>query len=114
MKLEQQIRLKERQVELAQLALSESIVELRRVLRSRLASRSAMAVGFAGGLFLGLRRRSRRNKTQRASQSKADALQANKRHGLPKHWLGSYFVWPFLLATARDLVLSHRPSRREV
>lgn len=106
MKLAQRIRLKERQAEQARRALNESIAEFRRVLHERLASRTAMALGFGGGLLLGWSRR-------RGRRAKAQTARAGTRRGLPKTWVRSYFVWPFLLATARDFMLSHRPSRRE-
>ncbi|GEM_PF-3815138 len=110
MRLAQRIRIKERQAEQARLALNESIAEFRRVLHERLASRTAMALGFGGGLLLGWsRRRGRRAKAKTAAQT----ARAGTRRGLPKTWVRSYFVWPFLLATARDFMLSHRPSRRE-
>lgn len=110
MKLSQRIHLKELQAEQARLALRESVEELRRVLHERLASRTALAVGFGGGLLLGWsRRRGRKAKPRRAGA----AVSARRRGGMPQNWLRSYFVWPFLLATARDFVLSRRPGRRE-
>ncbi len=110
MKLSQRIRLKELQAEQARLALRESVEEFRRVLHERLASRTALAVGFGGGLLLGWsRRRARKAQPGRA----AEPVSARARRGMPQNWLRSYFVWPFLLATARDFVLSRRPGRRE-
>lgn len=108
MKLLQRIHLKERQAEQARLALLQTVDEFRRVLHGRLASRTALAIGFGGGLLLGWARR-RNAKPGRAAANVA----AGARPGMPKNWLRSYFVWPFLLATARDFVLSRRPGRRE-
>lgn len=110
MRLSQRILLKERQAEQARLALRENVEEFRRVLHERLASRAALAVGFGGGLLLGWSRRRRHMKPGRAT---AAAVTNGTRRGMPQHWLRSYFVWPFLLATARDFVLSRRPGRRE-
>lgn len=109
MGIAQRIRLKEREAIQAREALGESVELFQQVLHERLASRSAMAAGFAAGLWLGWRRRSRRRQPE-ALHSKTKASGTST---LPRNWLGSYFVWPFLLATARDLVLSRRPSRRE-
>ena len=103
MKLMQRIRLKESEAQQARLALEESIRELKRALHYKLSSRTAMIVGFAGGWLLGWRPR-RRSRSQHG--------RAITSH-LPRHWLRSYFVWPFLLRTARDYLLVHRPSRRE-
>ncbi|MFL6649421.1 MAG: hypothetical protein ACJ8KO_15800 [Sulfurifustaceae bacterium] len=110
MKLRARIDQKERQAEQARLALHETTVELRRAVRARLASRTAMALGFAGGWLLGwgTRRRVRR-KRQPARVTASDKT----RRGMPQNWFRSYFVWPFLLATARDFVVARRPSRRE-
>lgn len=112
MKLTQRIHLKELQAEQARLALRENLEELRRVLHQRLASRTALAVGFGGGLLLGWSRR-RRRKAKAGRAGAAVAVSAQTRRGMPQNWLRSYFVWPFLLATARDFVLSRRPGRRE-
>jgi hypothetical protein len=102
----ERIRWKERQIEQARAALRESVIELKRVLHRRLSSRTAMAVGFAAGWLLGWRR------PRRAGGNAARAT-ARARHNLPYHWMRNYFVWPFLLRIARDLVLAQRPSRRE-
>lgn len=110
MKLAQRIRLKERQAEQARLALQDNTAEFRRVLHAKLASRTAMALGFGGGWLLGLSIQRRYRKPKPAV---APAATASQRQGLPRHWLRSYFVWPFLLATARDYLVSHRPSRKE-
>lgn len=110
MKLTRQIRLKERQIEQARLALKDSTAEFKRVLRERLSSRTALALGFAGGLVVGWSRGGRRRRPVKARVR--DAAQQVKR-GLPPHWLGGYLVWPFVLATARDFVVARRPSRRE-
>ena len=107
MKLTRRIRLKEHQAEQARLALDENMVELRRVFNAKLASRTAMALGFGGGWLLGWKVRHRKPKAS------PKAVTASQRQGLPRHWMRSYFVWPFLLATARDYVVSRRPSRRE-
>ena len=106
MNLVRRIHLKERQAEQAQLALEESIAEFRRVLKARLASRAAMTLGFAAGWLIGFVPRRRR------VPAKPQPIARAKR-GMPKNWLRSYFVWPFLLATARDFLVARRPSRRE-
>lgn len=111
--LARRIRLKEREIEQARLALRQSTDEFRRVLRERLASRTALAVGFAGGLLLGWQqRRRRRAKRSRSAAAKGDGTRLKRAAGgLPPHWLRSYVVWPFLLATARDALVSRRPTR---
>lgn len=110
MKLKAQIDLKERQADVARLALQETTVELRRVVRARLASRTAMALGFAGGWLLGWGARRRPARKRRAARA---AGGNNARRGMPSNWIRSYFIWPFLLATARDFMVARRPSRRE-
>lgn len=110
MKLTRQIRLKERQVEQARLALEESSAELRRVLHERLSSRTALALGFAGGLLFGW---SQGGKRSRPAKVKVRDAAREVKSSLPPHWLAGYLVWPFVLATARDFVVARRPSRRE-
>ena len=104
MKLRQRIRLKETEAEQARRALDESIAELKRVLHYKLSSRTALILGFGGGWLLGWR--------ARRAPSSSKARRARTSH-MPRHWLRSYFVWPFLLRTARDYLAAYRPSRRE-
>lgn len=102
MKLEQQLAVKQRQIDLARDTLNESVADFRRVLHRRLSSRTALAVGFGSGVALGwLKRRRRGPRVQ---------LPARAREAMPRHWFGHYIVWPFLLATARDWVVQHRPG----
>lgn len=110
MKLTRQIRVKERQIEQARRSLDDSRAELQRVLHERLSSRTALALGFAGGLLFGWSRGGKRS-----SPGKTGVHEAARRAkgSLPPHWLGGYLVWPFVLATARDFVVARRPSRRE-
>ena len=103
MKLESRIKLKQREIELARATIAESYGDIRHVLHRRLSSRSALAVSFGTGVALGLLKR-RRPKTARLE------LPKQARESMPKHWLGHYIVWPFLLATARDWVVSRRPT----
>ncbi len=110
MKLTRQIRLKERQIEQARLALNESRAEFRRVVHERLSSRTALALGFAGGLLAGW---SRGGKRRRPAEARMRDAIRHARHSLPPHWLGGYLIWPFVLATVRDFVVARRPSRRE-
>lgn len=117
MKLKQRIQLKEQQAELARVALSENIDEFRYVLKAKLASRTALAIGFGGGLLIGWRR-SRRTRLQKqlkqaqSMEKQRKPATASQRQGLPNHWVRSYFIWPFLLASARDFVVSRRPTGR--
>jgi len=104
MNLTQRIKLKERQAELARDAFLQTYAELRHVLYRKLSSRTALVVGFGGGLLLGLLKGKRRRPAAAPATSPV-------RGSMPKHWLGSYFIWPFLLATARDLMIARRPSR---
>lgn len=104
MKLMQDIKIKERQAQLARSAFSESYRELKYVLRRRLSSRTALVAGFSGGLALGWLKGKRRRKPPARLAQRAGG-------SMPRNWLGSYIVWPFLLSTARDLVVSRRPSR---
>lgn len=103
MKLAGQIKLKEREIELARATIAESYHDIRHVLHRRLSSRTALAVSFGTGVALGLLKR-RRPKIARLE------LPKQARESMPKHWLGHYIVWPFLLATARDWVVSRRPT----
>ena len=114
MRLSERIRLKERQAEVARLALEQTMTELRHTSRAKLASRTALAVGFGGGLALGLWKGGRRKRVgkSRRSSDKQQRIDRRMRQSMPKHWLGHYLVWPFLLATARDFVVSQRPSRQ--
>ncbi|HEX7045649.1 MAG TPA: hypothetical protein VF203_13665 [Burkholderiales bacterium] len=116
MKLMRDIRLKERQIAQARIALAQSADELQRVLQERLASRTALALGFAGGLLAGWSRGRRRRAARRMTPARERVRGVTKqaKESLPPHWLGSYLVWPFVLATARDLMVARRPtSRRE-
>ena len=106
MKLEQRIKIKERQVQLARTALVQSYSELKNVLYRKLSSRTALIVGFTGGLALGwLKGKPRKHKPAAAS------LTQQARASMPRNWLGSYIIWPFVLASARDLLIARRPSR---
>jgi len=102
--LMQHIKIKECQAQLAHNAFNQSYRELKYVLRRRLSSRTALVVGFTGGLALGWLKGKRRHKPPARLAQRADG-------SMPRNWLGSYIVWPFLLSTARDLVVSRRPSR---
>lgn len=104
MKLQRRIKLKEREMELARATIAESYNDVRRVLHRRLASRTALVVGFGTGMALGLLKRRRRTMPRLELPKQA-------RESMPKHWLGHYIVWPFLLATARDWVVSRRPTQ---
>ena len=104
MKLERHIKLKEREIELARATIAESYGDIRHVLHRRLSSRTALVAGFGTGVALGLLKRRRREASRLELQKQA-------RESMPKHWLGHYIVWPFLLATARDWVVSRRPNR---
>lgn len=103
MKLQGRIKLKEREIELARATIAESYGDMRQVLHRRLASRTALVVSFGTGVALGLLKR-RQRKAPRLE------LPQQARESMPKHWLGHYIVWPFLLATARDWVVSRRPT----
>lgn len=107
MKLQGRIKLKEREIELARETVVESYADMRRVLHRRLSSRTALALSFGSGVALGLLRRRRRQAEPRPRRLE---LPKQAREAMPKHWLGHYIVWPFLLATARDWVVSRRPS----
>lgn len=116
MKLMRDIRLKERQIAQARVALAQSTDEFRRVLQERLASRTALALGFAGGLLAGWSRGRRRRAARRATPAREHARSVGRqaKESLPPHWLSSYLIWPFVLATARDFIVTRRPtSRRE-
>ena len=110
MSLAKQARQKERQIELARRTLVESYGEGKRLVRERLSSRTALAAGFFGGVAVGLLTGGRR---KAANRKRMDGQPVTRRakESMPKHWLGHYIVWPFLLATARDLVVGRRPSR---
>jgi hypothetical protein len=109
MKLKQQIRMKELQVERAHSALNESMQEMRRVWRGRLSSKAALALSFSGGWVLGWwRLRHRRRQRERLAHS---SERLRDRLGLPPHWLGHYLIWPFLLGTAHDYLLSRRAGK---
>ena len=111
MNLRGQIRLKERQITQAHLAMHDTRSEFKRVLHDRLSSRTALAVGFTGGLLLGW---SRRKKPRKPAKSRVRDASKQVKQSMPPHWLGSYLIWPFVLATARDYMVSRRPSRSEV
>lgn len=116
MNLRGRIRRKEREIELARRALRQSSEEFRRVLHAKLSSRTALVAGFAGGVFLGWQQRRRQRRTRpppRAHQEGGRVRRLGRRatEGMPPHWLRSYIVWPFLLATARDAVVGSRPRR---
>lgn len=118
MNLRGRIRRKEREIELAQRALRSSSEEFRRVLHAKLSSRTALVAGFAGGMLLGWRQgRRRRARPEGLPLERAGGetpvRRARRRatEGMPPHWLRSYIVWPFLLATARDALVEHRPTR---
>lgn len=118
MNLRGRIRLKEREIDLAQRALAQSAAEFRRVLHAKLSSRTALVAGFAGGLLLGWqrRRRNRRRPPAGYAQDRRSSMRETGRRateGMPPHWLRSYIVWPFLLATARDALVSRRPTREQ-
>ena len=108
MKLKGRIKLKEREIELARETIAESYGDIRRVMHRRLSSRTALVLSFGSGVALGLLRRRRRQ----ASEPEHHGVELPKRarESMPKHWLGHYIVWPFLLATARDWVVSRRPG----
>ncbi len=114
MRLTKQIRLKERQAEVAKQALEQSVADLRQAWRRKLASRGALVLGFSGGLAIGFWRGGRRRTTARAEPAGSGMRRGARRArtSLPPHWLGHYLVWPFLLTTARDFVVSRRPSRQ--
>lgn len=104
MKLTQHIKLKEREIELARETVARSYAEARHVLRQRLSSRKALVLSFGSGVVLGLLKRRRPRHEPRVQ------LPKQAREAMPKHWFGHYIVWPFLLATARDWVVAHRPT----
>lgn len=111
MRLTKRIQLEELQAEQARREAQETMREFRQLLRQRLASRTALALGFAGGMALGWWRTK-----HKAAPSKAAPVKRARgaaRQSLPPHWLGKYVVWPFLLATARDFVVSRRPSSEQ-
>ena len=105
MKLAARIKVKEKQIELARSSLTESMRDVRTVLHQRLSSRTALAIGFGSGVAIGWLGRRRQRPTL--------PLPGRARESMPRHWLGHYIVWPFLLATARDWVVSRRPSLKE-
>jgi hypothetical protein len=107
MKLKGRIELKEREIELARETIAESYGDMRRVMHRRLSSRTALVLSFGSGVALGLLRR--RRQASPPEQRRVE-LPKRAREAMPKHWLGHYIVWPFLLATARDWVVSRRPS----
>lgn len=119
MGLSKQIRLKERQAEVARAAFEQSVTELRGAWRRKLASRSALVIGFSSGLAVGFWRGGRR-RHRAVPEARYDRGPSRARRGaervrtsLPPHWLGHYLVWPFLLSTARDYLVSRRPGRQE-
>lgn len=106
MNLQQRIKVKERQARLARAAFVQSYAELKHVLYRKLSSRTALTVGFTGGLALGwLKGKPRKHKPAAAS------LTQQARASMPRNWLGSYIIWPFVLASARDLLIARRPGR---
>jgi len=108
MKVKQQIRLKELQLQRAQAAFDESLDEMGRIWHARLSSKAALALSFSGGWLIGWWRWRKR---ARHSPLPARAVLRDKL-GLPPHWLGHYLIWPFLLGTAHDYLLSRRPTRK--
>lgn len=102
MKLHQQIRLKERQAEQAQASLEESLQEFQRVVHARMSSKTALALSFSGGWALGWWRMKQRRRSR--------VKRMSERLGMPQHWLGHHIVWPFLLGTVHDYLLSRRRS----
>lgn len=97
-------------MEQARQAFQQNVGNFKHTLHARLSSRTALALGFAGGLLLGRRYRTTRSaKTGKRGQAAAQRV----KQSLPPHWLGGYLIWPFVLATARDFVVTHRPGRRE-
>ena len=120
MNLRGRIRLKEREIELAQRALIQSREDFGRVLHAKLSSRSALVAGFAGGVLLGRRQRRRqrarhapRRRERQGAESGMRRARRRATEGMPPHWLRSYIVWPFLLASARDALVDRRPTRGE-
>lgn len=116
MGLRKQIRLKERQAVLAREAFAQSMTELRGAWRRKLASRSALVLGFSGGLAVGFWRGRRRQRPRPEAQEHRGPARdgpSRVRSSLPPHWLGHYLVWPFLLSTARDFLVSRRPGRQQ-
>lgn len=79
----------------------------REIVWKRLSSRSALVASFASGLALGWARSAPKPRTVPAPAGGKRVFQS-----APKHWLRSYIIWPFLLATVRDAVVSRRPTRR--
>lgn len=116
MRLTKQIRLKERQAEVARQALEQSATELRRTWRRKLASRGALVLGFSSGLAIGFWRGGRRVRagahSREPEHSRLRGGAERVRTSLPPHCLGHYLVWPFLLASARDFMVSRRPGRQ--
>lgn len=118
MRLSTQIRLKERQAQVARRAFEQSMTELRRAWRRKLASRTALVLGFSGGLAAGFWRGGRRRHVP-VARPPGEAAASGVRKGarrmrasLPPHWLGHYLVWPFLLSAARDFLVARRPGRQ--
>lgn len=107
MKLKQQIRMKELQVERAHMALTEGMQEMRRVWRGRLSSKAALALSFSGGWVIGWWRLRHRRRHAQSRERLRDRV------GLPPHWLGHHLIWPFLLGTAHDYLLSRRRATRK-
>ena len=89
--------------------MADSAEEFKRVMHERLSSRTALALGFAGGLLLGW---SQRRKSHKPIRSRVRDATTQAKQSLPPHWLGSYLVWPFVLATARDFVVSRRTGAK--
>lgn len=109
MTLQQRIKVKEREIELARATMAESYRDIRHVLHRRMASRTALMASFGSGVLLGLLKRRRRPQPTGPKQARLQ-LPKQAREAMPKHWLGHYIVWPFLLATARDWVMARRPT----
>ncbi|MBI3897082.1 MAG: hypothetical protein HY308_02165 [Gammaproteobacteria bacterium] len=108
MKLKHQLRTKERQLELAQAALQQSTAEFKHVLHGKLASKTALVMGFSGGWLMGFWRSRRQARRPKAADGMRERL------GLTPHWLAHHVVWPAVLATVYDYLLSRRPNKQQM